>query len=64
MTLNTVRVGDIVLCDVRGSRFYAEVTDKGKGNLAIQPISKGVGFYSVTSRQVIGLWRKSKASRV
>ena len=64
MVLTSVRPGDIVMCDVRGSRFYAEVTDKGKGNLAIRPLSKGVGFYSVTSRQVIGLWRKSKASRV
>jgi hypothetical protein len=57
-------VGDIVMCDIRGSRFYAEVTEKGKGNIAIKPLTKGYGFYSANSRQVVGLWRKSKASRV
>lgn len=52
------------MCDVRGSRFYAEVTETAKGGLTIQPLNKGVGIYSVKARQVIGLWRKSKASRV
>lgn len=62
MVLTGVKAGDIVLCDVRGFRFYAEVTETKKGSVSVEPIHKGAGYYSATSRQVVAHWRKSKAS--
>jgi hypothetical protein len=67
MQLGPVKPDDIVECDVRGDRFlaFAEEQDPETRKLRIRsatrrPIPAG----SVTSRQVVGHYRKSKASRV
>lgn len=70
MNVTGVRAGDIVECDVRGRRFFALVGEKveptGAGpaltTLHIRPITAGITHRSVTSRQVIGHYRRSKTS--
>jgi hypothetical protein len=65
MNLSSVRVGDIVHCDVKGRRFYALVEEK-KANpgertrLAVRPITNGVNFFEVRATQVVGHWRHSR----
>lgn len=63
MTLTSVKPGDIVRCDVRGRVFYAEVMAKG-ATLEIMPIGPGtITYRTVTARQVVAHYRKSKSSR-
>ena len=63
MNISPIRPGDIVLCDVRGHRFHADVRDRIPGALEIKPISPGANYGTAKSRQVVGHWRKSKAAR-
>jgi hypothetical protein len=69
MNLASVCPEDIVLCDVRGDRFYALVREHdrqaGRAPLTIASLTgRPIPAYHVTARQVVGHWRKSKASRV
>lgn len=61
MTLGGVRAGDIVLADPKGRRFYAIVTDRHDRELAVEPIDRRVTYRHVRAREVIGIWRKSRA---
>lgn len=46
--------------DEDGTTYYAEVVERGCGELAVQPI---VGAWRAVSAEVIvGHWRKSKAT--
>lgn len=64
MTLTSVRPGDIVRCDVRGQVFYAEVMAKEVA-LEIMPIGPGtITYRTVTARQVVAHYRKSRSSKV
>lgn len=72
MTLNGIKVDDIVRCDVRGWKFNAIVTKdahrdetRGRG-LKVRSISEKVRIPTefVTARQVIGHWRKKTGSVV
>jgi hypothetical protein len=40
MNLAGVQVGDVVLADRKGRRFYAIVTAKEPGGLAVEPIDR------------------------
>lgn len=67
MDLKSVHGGDIVECDVRGRRFFALVTSKPETigrlrNLSVRPITSGITHRTVTSLQVVGHYRRSKAS--
>jgi hypothetical protein len=63
MNTANIRVGDLVLCDVRGVRFHAYVKEHTDGGLAVRAIERGISFRQVTARQVIAHWRRSKQSR-
>lgn len=63
MNISPIRPGDIVLCDVRGHRFHAEVKDRKPGALDIKPISPGANYCTAKSRQVVAHYRKSKAGQ-
>ena len=56
-----IRAGDIVLCDVRGHRFYALVKERAESELAITPLDRHVTYYSVRAREVVDHFRKSRA---
>lgn len=70
MNVSSVRAGDIVECDVKGRRFFALVAERvdptGAGlaltRLKIRPITAGITHRNVTSRQVVGHYRRSKTS--
>lgn len=61
MTLGGVRPGDIVLADRKGRRFYAVVTERRERELAVEPIDRRVTYHFVKAREVLGIWRKSRA---
>jgi hypothetical protein len=69
MTTNNIKVGDIIEVDKRGRRFYAKVRAVGVdvapgAALEFQAISHGVSYRTCTSREVVGHYRASKATRV
>ena len=61
MTLGTVRDGDIVLCERRDWRFYAIVIARHGRELEVEPIDRRVTYRRVKAREVLGIWRKSRA---
>lgn len=63
MTITSIKPGDLVRCDRKGTIFYAEVVSKGEKGLHVTPITPHITYYSVTAREVKAHWRKSKASR-
>ncbi len=66
MSLAGVRAGAVLCCDVRGDRFYA-LARAAAAEEKVQITSltgRPIPALRVGARQVIGHWRKSKASRV
>jgi hypothetical protein len=61
VTLAGVKPGDIVLADRKGRRFYAIVTERRERELAVEPIDRRVTYHVVKAREVLGIWRKSRA---
>jgi hypothetical protein len=61
MTLAGVRAGDIVLADRKGRRFYAIVIERRERELAVEPIDRRVTYHVVKAREVLAIWRKSRA---
>jgi hypothetical protein len=61
MTLGGVCPDDIVLADVKGRRFYAIVIARRERELQVEPIDGRVTYHRVKAREVIGIWRKSRA---
>jgi hypothetical protein len=61
MTLGGVRAGDIVLADRKGRRFYGIVVERRDRELVVEPIDRRVSYHHVRAREVIGIWRKSRA---
>ena len=61
MTLGAVRAGDIVLADRKGRRFYAIVVERRERELEVDPIDRRVTYRHVKAREVLGIWRKSRA---
>ena len=61
MTLNGVQVGDVVLADRKGRRFYAIVTGKGHRELQVEPIGRRVTYHHhVKVREVLDIWHKRR----
>jgi hypothetical protein len=60
MMLGAVQVGDVVLADRKGRRFYAIVTGKGQGELQVEPIDRRVTNYKVKAREVLEIWHKRR----
>jgi hypothetical protein len=61
MTLGGMNPGDIVLADRKGRRFYAVVIARQERELEVEPIDRRVTYRHVKAREVIGIWRKSRA---
>ena len=62
MTLGGVKAGDIVLADRKGRRFYAIVIARGERELEVEPIDRRVSYRRVKAREVLGIWRRSRAT--
>ena len=65
MNITPIRERDVVECDVKGRRFFALVRGRGerKGQLRVEPITHGITYRTVTARQVIAHFRRSRAAR-
>jgi hypothetical protein len=63
MTLGGVCPDDIVLADVKG-RHFPIVLARHDRELEVEPIDRRVTYYRVKAREVIGIWRKSRARAV
>jgi hypothetical protein len=68
VNITPIKPGDIVECDVRGSSFFAKADTIAKDFanrkvLNIEPLSPKITYRQATPRQVVGHYRKSKASR-
>ena len=61
MTLGGVNPGDIVLADRKGRRFYALVVERRERELEVEPIDRRITYRTVKAREVLGIWRKSRA---
>ena len=44
-----------------GPRFYAIVIDRHERELEVEPIDRRVTYRRVKAREVLGIWRKSRA---
>jgi hypothetical protein len=60
MLLARIRVGDLVLVDIKGRVFHAEVEDTDRDGLAIRPLNHHDTYRHAKARQVIGHWRKAR----
>lgn len=61
MNMTSVKARDIVLCDVRGDRFYGHVTQSAsaEGGLYVESLTgRPIPAYFVKSRQVVAHWRQ------
>jgi hypothetical protein len=61
MTLGAVRVGDVVLADRKGRRFYAIVTGRGQRELEVEPVDRRVTYHRVKAREVVAIWHKRRS---
>jgi hypothetical protein len=59
MKVAGIKTGDLVLLDVRGARFHAEVTGRDENGLTVLPLQRAITYRHVRSRQVIAHWRKA-----
>jgi len=55
--------GDVVQVDHLGRLFFAVVESVEGQELRIAPIDRNTTWRSATARQVIGIWRASKATQ-
>lgn len=62
MRTDNLKRGDIVEVNRGGRLFFALVTDTA--TLAIRPLCKGISYRSATPRQVVGIYRRAKGSRI
>lgn len=62
-SLNTIHPGDIVEVERNGRTAHCLVQAKGNGELEVRAITPGFTWRTVTSRQVIGHWKKTKNGR-
>lgn len=63
MTLGNVQPGDIVLVDHNGRQALAEVTGRADGGLHVRPLARSFTWRVAASRDVVGIWRATKATR-
>lgn len=63
MRLDGVNPDDIVLVDRHGRRSFALVTAREPGGLRVRPLNRGFTWRAATAREVIGVWRATKATR-
>lgn len=52
----------IIKADVKGRRFYAIVIARCERELEVEPIDRRVTYHRVRAREVLGIWRKSRAA--
>jgi hypothetical protein len=72
VTTGSIHQGDVIRCNVRGDRFWAEVTQELEFNSTLNKkvirisslTNRPIPTHMVTAVQIIGHWRKKKGSEV
>jgi hypothetical protein len=58
-----IRAGDMVRLNKGFYQFEAYVTEKNGGELAIEPISRGISYRSARAREITAHWaRRTRAT--
>jgi prophage tail gpP-like protein len=52
---STLKPGDLVAVNIRGTHFEATVTGRDAGRVLIEPTYSAFGFKSATARQIVRL---------
>jgi hypothetical protein len=68
MNISSVKAGDVVEVDIRGSKFLAYVDElvkeSGKqSSLKITPAARNVTYYSCKANQVVGHYKKMQRAK-
>jgi hypothetical protein len=63
MRLDRVRVGDVVLCRIKGRAVYGEVLEVADGSVRFRPLCPAAGWHRASAREVAGHWRKAGRHR-
>lgn len=63
MQLHSLDIGDIVLLDKKGRVFHGLVDAIDGQQLKVTPIDRHNTWRTATAKEVIGIWRASKATR-
>ncbi len=62
VTIGSIKPGDIVDVNHKGRRFYAIVKAKAGRKLDLRPLDRNVNYFTATSYDVVGIYRKAKGS--
>jgi hypothetical protein len=57
--LDRIRVGDVVLCRIKGRSMYGEVLEVTGGRVNFRPLCPAAGWHHATAREIVSHWRKS-----
>lgn len=62
--VSNIHEGDVLLVDKGGRRFYARATETPtNGTIKIKPIERWASWYTASSREVVGHWIATTATR-
>jgi hypothetical protein len=59
MRLERIRVGDLVLCRIKGRSVYGEVLEVSGSRVNFRPLCPAAGWHHATAREIVAHWRKS-----
>lgn len=53
MNTKDINPGDVVECNRKGRKFEAMVRQKEGRTIHVFPLTKGISYYTVTSREIV-----------
>jgi translation initiation factor 2 gamma subunit (eIF-2gamma) len=59
MRLERIRVGDLVLCRIKGRSVYGEVMEVSDGRVNFRPLCPAAGWHHASAREIVSHWRKT-----
>jgi hypothetical protein len=59
MRLERIRVGDLVLCRIKGRSVYGEVLEVTNGRASFRPLCPAAGWHHATAREIVSHWRRT-----
>ena len=59
MRLERIRVGDVVLCRIKGRSVYGEVLEVTDGRVHFRPLCPAAGWHHATAREIVSHWRRT-----
>ena len=59
MRLERIRIGDLVLCRIKGRSVYGEVLEVTDGRVHFRPLCPAAGWHRATAHQIVSHWRRT-----